>query len=64
MRNKALKLTAALALTAAAALATPPAQALVTCSCLYCMSNQDAACTHSSGFTMSCLSYVRNFCLA
>ena len=63
MRKKALKLTAALALTAAAALTTPPAQALISCSCLYCMTNLDAACTQS-GFTWNCLSYVRNYCLA
>lgn len=62
MRNKALKLAAALALTAATSLLAPPAQALISCSCLYCMPNQGAACT-DSGFTWNCLSYVRNYCL-
>lgn len=63
MRSKALKLTAALALTAATSLLAPPAQALISCSCTYCMPNQGASCTYDNKVTMSCLSYVRNFCL-
>jgi hypothetical protein len=63
MRSKALKLAAALALATAASLAAPPAQALITCSCIYCLPNQGATCTATNGLTMSCLSYVRNFCL-
>lgn len=62
MRSKALKLAAALALSIGASLLSPPAQALQTCNCTYCLPDQGWSCVYK-GVMMSCQSYVRSFCL-